>query len=654
VAFRRFETARPDVDPVGRVEYTRSTSTVASTPEIYRPFWIEKGVKPMIRMSLIAAILYAGTGLAWAEPATVQHGVETEQKPWTHLELKNDPENFQFAIVTDRTGGHRPGVFMDGVQKLNLLQPEFVVSVGDLIEGYTEDQTELDREWDEFNGFVAQLEMPFFYTPGNHDLSNEVMVQEWLDRFGVLYYHFVYRDVLFLCLDSEDPPNSHISAEQIAYVEKALAENLDVRWTIVLLHKPLWVYEEDNGWSGIEAALAGRRHTVFAGHTHNYKKIARNDANYIVLATMGGGSQLRGANFGEFDHFMWVTMTDEGPIMASLMLDGIWDTNIITEERLGLIRPAFEGALVRTEGIILDQTSMEQTATVLRLTNDADIPVNIKIRIEPTDSLRASVETLDRTVQPNSVDQIDLTLLADAPTPVDALKPVRVDWTARYDLDDNVQPVIVNGQHRIVIDKQFHLETASAPITVDGDLSEWSELPVDVREPGQVVDTRNAWHGRTDASWRFAVVHDSEFIYIGARVDDDQIQLDARRDFTRQDSIEVRLDARPADARDKGPYTDFETNVFFAVIPGQDPAEIPGLDRIPGGSKAIATQIDGGYVFEAAIPLEYVKSLQGEDWTSVRVNVTVNDFDSDGNGKLWWRPSWSSPANYAESGVFAR
>ena len=56
--------------------------------------------------------------------------------PWNHLELNNDPDHFQFAIVSDRAGGHRPGVFMDAVNKLNLLQPEFVMSVGDLIEGY--------------------------------------------------------------------------------------------------------------------------------------------------------------------------------------------------------------------------------------------------------------------------------------------------------------------------------------------------------------------------------------------------------------------------------------------------------------------------------------------------------------------------------------
>ena len=41
--------------------------------------------------------------------------------PWTHLHLNNDPDNFQFAIVADRTGEARPGVFEDAVWKVNEL-----------------------------------------------------------------------------------------------------------------------------------------------------------------------------------------------------------------------------------------------------------------------------------------------------------------------------------------------------------------------------------------------------------------------------------------------------------------------------------------------------------------------------------------------------
>ncbi len=65
-------------------------------------------------------------------------------------ESEIDPDAFRFAIVADLTGGERPGVFADAVGKLNMLQPEFVMSVGDLIEGYTGDEAELVRQWEAF------------------------------------------------------------------------------------------------------------------------------------------------------------------------------------------------------------------------------------------------------------------------------------------------------------------------------------------------------------------------------------------------------------------------------------------------------------------------------------------------------------------------
>jgi len=83
-----------------------------------------------------------------------EHG---KVNPWNHLDFHNDPNAFQFAIVSDRTGSARPGVFEDAIAKLNLLQPEFVMSVGDMIEGYSYDKTVVNAQWDEFQGFIKKL-----------------------------------------------------------------------------------------------------------------------------------------------------------------------------------------------------------------------------------------------------------------------------------------------------------------------------------------------------------------------------------------------------------------------------------------------------------------------------------------------------------------
>lgn len=301
---------------------------------------MQRVIASLAALSILGAIAAFSAGsapqTATKVAAPVQIQVES-RNPWTNLNFNNQQRAFQFAVITDRTGGHRPGIFATAVKKLNLLQPEFVVSVGDLIEGYSEDRSQWALEWAEFQGKVQQLQMPFFYVPGNHDISNPAMSENWKRKFGRSFYEFRYNDVLFLALNSEDPPKEEpfrFSPEQQKWVVDVLARNQDVRWTFVLMHKPAWTYPNDDhtksGWAAIEQALGERPYTVFAGHKHNYARFVRNGRDYIMLATTGGASKLRGTSDGEFDHVAWVTMKETGPVIANIMLDGIVDKDVRT------------------------------------------------------------------------------------------------------------------------------------------------------------------------------------------------------------------------------------------------------------------------------------------------------------------------------------
>jgi hypothetical protein len=100
------------------------------------------------------------------------------------------------------------------------------------------------------------------------------------------------------------------------------------------MHKPGWLSVDDDlektGWNAVERALGSRKFTVFAGHVHNYARFERNGRDYIMLATTGGDSKLRGKKVGEFDQIAWVTMKDSEPIIANLLLEGIEDKNVRT------------------------------------------------------------------------------------------------------------------------------------------------------------------------------------------------------------------------------------------------------------------------------------------------------------------------------------
>lgn len=138
-------------------------------------------------------------------------------KPWTSENFRSDSSNFRFAIIGDRGGGANPnGTFQRTVEQLNWMQPEFVMSVGDYVEGYTSKPEVLKAQWDEFDDIVSKLQMPFFLLRGNHDINTPITRQAWAERRGPDYYHFRYKNTLFIILDTEGPLQSGVTAEMQA------------------------------------------------------------------------------------------------------------------------------------------------------------------------------------------------------------------------------------------------------------------------------------------------------------------------------------------------------------------------------------------------------------------------------------------------------
>jgi protein-tyrosine phosphatase len=346
---------------------------------------------------MLLTLLLAGFALA-AAAAAPPHGnagavFQFDQsefpgaKPWTAKPFLDNPNDFQFVVIGDRTGGANPrGTFSIAMDQINMLQPEFVINVGDMIEGYTTKRDELNAEWDEAEGVVGKLQMRFFFVRGNHDVNLPVSREVWRERFGPGYYHFVYKNALFVVLDTEDaerslPPNMEEDIEtynrlkredpeaarnwlkqwlstpeaveafghgaqvkfpetQVAWLRKTLAENADVRWTFVFLHEPVWDNPSE-GFKEIQALLKGRKHTVFAGHVHYYDYDNIDGVEYITMGP-AGAAFLGQEGPGNVDHLMWVTMTEEGPQMANIALKGIFD-------RKGL-DPSLFGAYDRAGG----------------------------------------------------------------------------------------------------------------------------------------------------------------------------------------------------------------------------------------------------------------------------------------------------------------
>jgi len=318
------------------------------------------------RLSLLMLLLIL-LGACAAKPTTepmqsvFEHDFTGSAVPWTHTDFDNEEGKFTFAVFSDLTGGERAGVFDVAIEQLRLLRPELIVNVGDLIEGGDLGHEQLHLQWDAFDQRTQRARAPVFHAGGNHDLTGIDLRQIWDQRFGSKYYYFIYKNVLFLVLDTEDNPpdfqryiheirlqaievadsegwaafavteygrleerkSGRVSAEQTAYFQRVIEQHPEVRWTFVLMHKPAWERPAEENFSIIESALSGRPYTVFHGHVHAYQYEQRHGRDYIRLGTTGG-SHTPGKPMA-IDHVSLVTVSEEGVDIANLRMSGIFD-----------------------------------------------------------------------------------------------------------------------------------------------------------------------------------------------------------------------------------------------------------------------------------------------------------------------------------------
>jgi len=578
--------------------------------------------------------------------------------PWTHLAAKNGEDAFQFAIVTDRTGGMRQGVFDAAVQKLNLLEPEFVISVGDLIEGYTEDRQKLRAEWDEFDALVRGISAPFFYVPGNHDLSNDVMREVWRERYGPSYYSFVYKNVLFVCLNSMDGELHRISDTQLAWLTSALKKHERVRWTLVFLHTPLWDDPSGNtpdasSWAPIEAALGERRYTVFAGHHHRYVKRERGNHKYFTLATTGGGSALRGPGYGEFDHVVWVTMSQAGPEVANLMLDGIRDEAVRTDAQRAFQNAILSDDTLKPNPIYYEGTFHTGKSRVI-VRNDREAPLTLTL--DPGEDSGLSVKPAELTVElpPHSVGDyaFEITSLLNNPRPVTKLP---LTWSA-HAAGPNGERFELSGTTAFALSPLLNIPRAGRRVVADGSLGEWGYLPFAVGAKAHVSRSTQSHHGPTDSSFEIGLTHSNDLLSIAVRVKDDHVSAEKQRLPWDQDGIELRIDARPDPMRAHSHGSlDGQRFLTIAMSPSaaaDDDWYAPEHLQKPEGVEAAVVRTKTGFVAEFNVPKELLARAAGGKLGLVRVNVAVDDADPDGQSQLWWWPDWRSDADIPGSGTF--
>lgn len=293
----------------------------------------------LLIISLCTPFLYADNGF------TIK---DFNPAPHTSLDGADNNKPLRFGILGDHTGGGNPDLWKQGLDILNKVKPDFAITVGDMIEGRRDN--DVDRKapsykaayralWDDFDRRNSILNMPFFYTPGNHDYWNREQAEVWQERYGPSYYSFIYKDVLFVVLntafimkDNSDPKGRHFDngeyEQQLYWLEKTLKKNTDVKWTFIIQHHPFWSgfaerVDQEAMWKETEQILLedNRPYTVIAGHVHRYTYNERFGRDYITLAPSGTGGS-GSVSDGNFNQVTIVTMKQDRPEILNILYDG--------------------------------------------------------------------------------------------------------------------------------------------------------------------------------------------------------------------------------------------------------------------------------------------------------------------------------------------
>jgi predicted phosphodiesterase len=592
----------------------------------------------MIKTCFLYVFLFFLSGQLWAQ---------NDRIPVTKKSFNDDSTTFRFAIVSDRNGGMRPGVFENAIDKLNLLQPEFVLSVGDLIDGYTEDANVWNAEWDEFDALVNKLDMPFYYVPGNHDTSNKLLTEAWKERHGRDYYYFVHKSVLFIALNTDEINDGGISEKQVEYVKKVLNEHQDVQWTFVFMHRPLWSYGDQAGFKEIGNALKRRKYTLFSAHHHNYQYQVVDGMDHYVLATTGGGSYMRGPDVGELDQITWVTMKKDGPKVANLDLTGIYDKNLVPPGDYDDIQTLREGNWLKVKPSVQNAKAFSSFPVNLIIKNNMKRSMVVSGNLDAQYGIHFNPSSVSEKIAPGKDKTIIVNVIADeGQMNIETLNnhPVAVTLNAGFERE-NLKNISLSTNKTLLVDWKHDLAKTQNTINIDGVLKEWDQSAfISVLNPQYFYEDWD-WKGPEDGKFSFKVNTDSKTLFIAVKFTDDRIILDKKQVNALQDKFYVHLSTSPSDNKNFYQLEFAATNVAKHPLMNIEAKKLKGL-------KAAIVNNSNNQVLELAIPLESIQALKSD---AIRINIGVMDQDHPENTKpsvLWWRPVWGSSLDYTGSSTF--
>jgi predicted phosphodiesterase len=190
-----------------------------------------------------------------------------------------------FVILGDRTGEVQPGVYEQILKQIAAEKPEFVVTVGDAIQGGNDATAE--AEWKA----LPQLSgVTFYRAAGNHDIWSEASEKLFTKYAGhPPDYSFDRGGVHFTVLDNSR--TEQFEPKEMAFLEADLKANNSKPIKVIVSHRPSWIVNVVLNNPDFEIQRLAKKYGVqyvIAGHVHKMAHAEIDGVTYISMPSAGG------------------------------------------------------------------------------------------------------------------------------------------------------------------------------------------------------------------------------------------------------------------------------------------------------------------------------------------------------------------------------
>lgn len=237
------------------------------------------------------------------------------------------PNDFRFSILGDRTGLGSPEVYEKVWAEIDALRPDFVVGVGDSIQGMKDARA--PAEWLELRRIWRRYRYPLYIAPGNHDIWNDYSRKLFEKETGhPPHFSFNFQNAHSTVLDNSG--GWMLSRAQLEFLEEDLKANRNRAPKFVIFHRPFWILFLALGSGDFELHRLAKQYGVshvFSGHVHRLMRLERDGVTYLAVGSSGaditrGTSRGQGFEEGWFYQHILATVKGTRVTLQVKHLDG--------------------------------------------------------------------------------------------------------------------------------------------------------------------------------------------------------------------------------------------------------------------------------------------------------------------------------------------